>query len=800
MTHTENTSVSEGEKISEESSQSNKTTFDGQLNITVRTIDSDSYPVAIAHSETVSKLKEQLEDVAGVTRERQRLIFQGRVMKDEKTLHECGLKTGNVIHLVIRPLEALGNNDEPQPPHSSTTRHRNIMSPSGFMVSTISLEPESSPINNIFSSIFGGSPRNSQASPLSTTATPTSIHTHTPRSSTSRPNGTPNEPRSSSLAHRQTTDNGALFNRASTHLRRLQDLWDLTPEHEIQGNDVVRAGQLMWEFSNALEHLTGVLRPLARTFMDESSMTDPQERTRVQEETASVARGMYRLTQLESAMATILHRTRMTPTDSFTNDSSPSVPPPSETSGSEATSGTNQSQTTSTPNQRLRTLNPFFSSPSMTFSVYPDISLQIETSSGTTIPISVPMTPASNQQPRERNQEDSATRGTPETQTPQQQPANAEESNPQASNPLSSLLSSLFSGSPGNTLGSPFTTILPSRSSGGSSSFIASTTIPFVSIIPSSRIGQARSTANPENSTNPSHTSGSTTANNAGNSTSSQTIPTSNTSRPETNRLYDLGVLGTTLSNYLTLLEESQGRSNVSVAEALRLEPSSTNNAQNFVYQFFHSILVSEAHEIIRGHPSSLQQLHTRLTEFFQANISTDNRSEDIMNLAQSLSDHLVNHLHLSEALPNNDTIIESLQDRLKRYLAKQFERLLRFLLDVQPKRRANESNPSMSTTFIPNWVREVVQEVRNDFFNAYGNDRTREIVHLVVKHHFQSLCNLLSLSATRFMNELESTLLTNEAGQVSEGSTTQRNHDDEHNAGESSTGHSAKRRKYSDS
>ncbi|ORX76729.1 hypothetical protein K493DRAFT_108230 [Basidiobolus meristosporus CBS 931.73] len=541
----------------------------------------------------------------------------------------------------------------------------------------------------------------------------------------------------------------------------------------------------MLELSNALEHLTGVLRPLARTFIDETLEADSEERIRAQNEAAGLARGMYRLTQLESTMATLLHRTRFNPTpvDSAPDSSSTAAPQPSQ-DGSEAAASPNQAQSSSTPNPQPRSRGSLFSSPNMTFSIYPDISVQFETSSGATIPISLPMTPTSNQPSRERNQ-DPASNTTAETQ-PSQQPSNAaEESTPSTPNALSSLLSSIFGGSPAGSLGSPFTTIYPSRSTGGSSAFIASTTIPIVSIIPATRIGQTRSSSNSENATNSNPAA-------SNNDTGSTPQTDSNAPGVASSNSYDLGLFGSMLSNHLTLLEESQGRSNTSVADVFNLEPSSTNRAQDFVYQLLHSIHVSEAREIIRGNPTSLQQLHSRLSGYFQANISTERREEDIVNLSQSLGEYFVELLHLNEALPNNDTIIASLQDRLVRYLTKQCERLLRFLLDARPKRRANETSSFAAADFIPTWIREVVQEVRNDLFTAYGADRTREIVHMVVKHHLQSLCNLLSSSATRFLAELERMLLVNENSEATS------SRDEESNPGESSN--SAKRRKLSDS
>ncbi|KAK9712937.1 hypothetical protein K7432_006801 [Basidiobolus ranarum] len=793
MSHSKHSTISEGERSTHTSQSNESRNYDDQLNITVRTVDSDSYSCTIAHSETVLELKERLENVAGVTRERQRLIFRGRVMKDEKTLRECGLQTGNVIHLVIRPLGAIrANNNTLELSRLSSTRHTSILPPSGFMVSTFSLESEGAPISDTFSSLFRGS-RSIQRRSLPTNYihTPNAMYPshHEDGQLNNMPTETRSIPLNSQPVRHSMPNNNTLLNRASTHLRRIQNLWSLAPEYEIEGNDMIRTGRIIWELSNTLEHLIGIVRPLARTLINENTVLDLQERVQIQEETSTVAREMYRLTQLENTLTTILHRTIIAPTlaDGVENSATSTSPHITRALSSGIIASPNLSPANAA-SQRSQSIYTSFSPPGMPLSMYPDIPFQFEAGLRSTFPISLATTRAIRQL-RENNQ-GGPTNHITRMQVSQQQPFNLESSNTQVSNPLASVLSSLFRGASTNTISAPLTTTLPSESTEDSNSFVARPTIPFVSIIPSSGIGpslRSRDTINTEISTNPYRSF-------------TRSIPNSRVSSSDTTHPYNLGVFGTSICNYLTLLEESESRINVSVAEILRLEPNCIRDGQDFVYHFFRSIYVHEAREIIEGNSTSLKQIHSRLSGFFQSTISCNNQRANIIDLADSISDYLINQLGLKKALPIEVVVVESLQNWLKHYLTKQVEELLQFLFDVKHKRQTNNCSPTTPTDFIPNWVRNVVQEVRNNFFTTYGHEHTREIVHLVVKHHLPSLTSLLALSASRFSNELEYALLSSEITPTSETLRYRWDNEQQQSTGESSGASSNKRRKLSDS
>lgn len=72
------------------------------ITFTVKSSNDVKYTLTMADSTTVGDLKTKLSssEFAGITNERQRLIYSGRVLKDADTLASYKVKAGNTIHLV----------------------------------------------------------------------------------------------------------------------------------------------------------------------------------------------------------------------------------------------------------------------------------------------------------------------------------------------------------------------------------------------------------------------------------------------------------------------------------------------------------------------------------------------------------------------------------------------------------------------------------------------------------------------------------------------------------------------------
>ncbi|EJT80826.1 deubiquitination-protection protein dph1 [Gaeumannomyces tritici R3-111a-1] len=77
-------------------------TGDAQLSFKVKTSGEGSHNIAISESATVLDLKNKLaaEEFENIPADRQRLIYSGRVMKNDDALSTYKIKTGNTIHLV----------------------------------------------------------------------------------------------------------------------------------------------------------------------------------------------------------------------------------------------------------------------------------------------------------------------------------------------------------------------------------------------------------------------------------------------------------------------------------------------------------------------------------------------------------------------------------------------------------------------------------------------------------------------------------------------------------------------------
>jgi hypothetical protein len=86
----------------DEASTTNKSSAKVLISFTVKTLDSQDHKIVEVDDEISFKdLKSNLADIVGIIPERQRLIYCGKVLHDDKKLKEYSLN-GKVIHLVQR--------------------------------------------------------------------------------------------------------------------------------------------------------------------------------------------------------------------------------------------------------------------------------------------------------------------------------------------------------------------------------------------------------------------------------------------------------------------------------------------------------------------------------------------------------------------------------------------------------------------------------------------------------------------------------------------------------------------------
>ncbi|KIK63559.1 hypothetical protein GYMLUDRAFT_40605 [Collybiopsis luxurians FD-317 M1] len=69
--------------------------------IKVKTLTGKEIELDIEPDDTITKIKERVEEQSGVPPPQQRLIFSGRQMADEKTAKELAITAGSVLHLVL---------------------------------------------------------------------------------------------------------------------------------------------------------------------------------------------------------------------------------------------------------------------------------------------------------------------------------------------------------------------------------------------------------------------------------------------------------------------------------------------------------------------------------------------------------------------------------------------------------------------------------------------------------------------------------------------------------------------------
>ncbi|CAA7025654.1 unnamed protein product [Microthlaspi erraticum] len=101
----------EGQAINQSSSSE---TPESTVELNIKTLDSQTYTFKVNKNETVSLFKEKIASEVGVPVGQQRLIFRGRVLKDDHPLSEYHLENGHTLHLIVRqPAEPMPSSGTP---------------------------------------------------------------------------------------------------------------------------------------------------------------------------------------------------------------------------------------------------------------------------------------------------------------------------------------------------------------------------------------------------------------------------------------------------------------------------------------------------------------------------------------------------------------------------------------------------------------------------------------------------------------------------------------------------------------
>ncbi|UKK00861.2 ubiquitin-related chaperonin [Theileria orientalis] len=90
------------------------------LNITIKVSGGDTFTLEVEPEMTVLQLKEKCAEKADATPDKQRLIFKGRIIKDDESLSALNVEDGNTIHLVRSGFKPASATPQPAPTTAQT--------------------------------------------------------------------------------------------------------------------------------------------------------------------------------------------------------------------------------------------------------------------------------------------------------------------------------------------------------------------------------------------------------------------------------------------------------------------------------------------------------------------------------------------------------------------------------------------------------------------------------------------------------------------------------------------------------
>ncbi|KAG0259066.1 hypothetical protein BG011_002846 [Mortierella polycephala] len=290
---------------------------DSSITLNVKTLESQTYSVAVSVGETVRQLKERLATLLEVPTPRQRLIFRGRVLADEKALTEY-----------YAPRTTTGSAAGSGPPRHE---HRD------YHFSIIGIDDDADP-QDIMQALAGALPPNvdlegppsvfqidgdpSVLRSILSAAGATADNTRAPRMR-AMPNTHRHVPLGASLPHLATIE--AELTRAAAQLRNVHtilahpadqlegveleplDIPELeTIDESIDGDsaDLGRMGSILTQLSETSRAMANHLQTLSNQF--NQTLGHPSERLSLQRVSLRAARAMYRLASVQNTVFPML--------------------------------------------------------------------------------------------------------------------------------------------------------------------------------------------------------------------------------------------------------------------------------------------------------------------------------------------------------------------------------------------------------------------------------------------------------------------------------------------------------------
>jgi ubiquitin-like protein Nedd8 len=72
------------------------------MKLNIKTLSGVQHTFNVEENDKIEFLKKQVEEKVGIPPIQQRLVFSGKILPDDKTIKEVGLKAGQTIQLILQ--------------------------------------------------------------------------------------------------------------------------------------------------------------------------------------------------------------------------------------------------------------------------------------------------------------------------------------------------------------------------------------------------------------------------------------------------------------------------------------------------------------------------------------------------------------------------------------------------------------------------------------------------------------------------------------------------------------------------